>query len=211
VALARAIAPRPAVLLMDEPFSGLDPQLRERMREDTLAILHETRATCVVVTHDAEEAMRMGDRVALLRQGKVIQTGNVLDLYREPNDIFAARTFSDLNEVPARIEGGLAVTPLGRFPANGLAEGAGAIACVRQRGVRLLPAGEGVPARVLDARFLGDVALVEIAVQGLDAPLLARVRENDTPPHGTEIGVGIDAGAVLIFPAENGADAPPKV
>jgi iron(III) transport system ATP-binding protein len=207
VALARAIAPRPFVLLMDEPFSGLDPRLRERMREETLAILRETRATCIVVTHDAEEAMRMGDRVALLRRGRVVQTGKALDLYRAPKDILAARTFSDLNEIPARIENGVAATVLGRFPANGLAEGADAIVCIRQRGVRLLPPGEGVPVRVLDARFLGDVALVEIAVQGLDAPLLARVKESDTPPLGSEIGVGIDTVAVLVFEAEDQAAA----
>jgi iron(III) transport system ATP-binding protein len=202
VALARAIAPRPGVLLMDEPFSGLDPRLREKMREETLAILHETRATCIVVTHDAEEAMRMGDRVALLRQGRVVQIGKALDLYRAPIDILAARTFSDLNEVPARIEQGSAKTALGSFAANGFAEGTAAIVCVRQRGVRLLPAGEGVPARVLDARFLGDIALVELAVQGLDAPILARVRESDAPRQGTEVGVGVDAGAVLVFAVE---------
>jgi iron(III) transport system ATP-binding protein len=204
VALARAIAPRPSVLLMDEPFSGLDPQLREKMREDTLAILHETRATCIVVTHDAEEAMRMGDRVALMRKGRIVQTGKPLDLYRAPKDIFAARTFSDLNELAARIERGGASTPLGCFPANGVAEGAEAVVCVRQRGVRLLAAGDGMPGRVLDARFLGDVALVEIAVQGLDLPLLARVKESDVPPQGTEIGVGVDSGAVLVFETENG-------
>ena len=124
-----------------------------------------------------------------------------------PKDILAARTFSDLNEIPARIEHGIAATVLGRFPANGVAEGADAIVCVRQRGVRLLAPVEGVPARVLDARFLGDVALVEIAVQGLDAPLLARVKESDTPPLGSEIGVGIDTGAVLVFEAEEQAAA----
>ncbi|MEX1060654.1 MAG: ABC transporter ATP-binding protein [Methyloceanibacter sp.] len=204
VALARAIAPRPSVLLMDEPFSGLDPRLREKMREETLAILHETRATSIVVTHDAEEAMRMGDRVALMRKGQVVQTGNALDLYRAPKDILAARTFSDLNELTALVEGGSAATPLGRFAANGVPDGAEAIVCVRQRGVRLLTAGQGVPGRVLDARFLGDVALVEIAVQGLDAPILARVRESDVPPQGAEIGVGIDTGAVLVFEADNG-------
>jgi iron(III) transport system ATP-binding protein len=205
VALARAIAPRPGVLLMDEPFSGLDLRLRESMREETLAILHETHATAIVVTHDAEEAMRMGDRVALMRKGRIVQIGHAVDLYRAPKDILAARTFSDLNEMPSRIEQGEAATPLGRFPANGLADGSAAIVCVRQRGVRLLAAGEGVPGRVLDARFLGDVGLVEIAVQGLDAPLLARVRESDAPPQGTEIGVAVDRGAVLVFPAENGA------
>jgi iron(III) transport system ATP-binding protein len=204
VALARAIAPRPSVLLMDEPFSGLDPRLREKMREETLAILHETRATSIVVTHDAEEAMRMGDRVALMRKGRVVQTGKALDLYRAPKDILAARTFSDLNELAARIDQGSALTVLGRFAANGLPDGTDAIVCVRQRGVRLLAAGEGVPARVLDARFLGDIALVEVAVQGLDAPLFARVKESDVPPQGAEIGVGIDSGAVLVFEADNG-------
>jgi iron(III) transport system ATP-binding protein len=208
VALARAITPRPSVLLMDEPFSGLDLRLREKMREETLAILHETRATSIVVTHDAEEAMRMGDRVALMRRGRVVQTGNALELYRSPKDILAARTFSDLNELAARIDRGSALTPLGRFAANGLPDGTDAIVCVRQRGVRLLEAGQGVPARVLDARFLGDSALVEVAVQGLDAPLFARVKESDVPPQGAEIGVGIDTGAVLVFEAENG-DRPP--
>jgi iron(III) transport system ATP-binding protein len=203
VALARAIAPRPSVLLMDEPFSGLDPRLREKIREETLAILHETRATCIVVTHDAEEAMRMGDRVALLREGHVVQAGRALDLYRAPKDILAARTFSDLNEVPARIENGNAKTVLGSFPAGNLADGEDAVVCVRQRGVRLLPQGEGIPARILDLRFLGDVALVEMAVQGLDAPLLARVRESDAPKLGSEIGIGVDEGAVLVF-EENG-------
>ena len=204
VALARAIAPRPSVLLMDEPFSGLDPRLRERMREETLAILHETRATSIVVTHDSEEAMRMGDCVVLLRKGRVVQSGRPLDLYRAPKDILAARTFSDLTEVPARIEKGTAKTALGNFPANGLADGKEAIVCVRQRGVRLLAAGQGIPARVLDLRFLGDVALVEMAVQGLDAPLFARVRESGAPSLGSDVGIGIDAGAVLVFVAENG-------
>jgi len=209
VALARAIAPRPSVLLMDEPFSGLDPQLREKMREETLAILHETRATSVVVTHDAEEAMRMGDRVALMRKGRIVQTGKALDLYRAPKDIFAARTFSDLNEIAARVEQGNTATPLGRFAANGLPDGAEALVCVRQRGVRLLATGEGVPGRVLDARFLGDLALVEIAVEGLDLPLLARVKESDVPTQGAEIGVGVDPGAVLVFQADNGEPTRP--
>jgi iron(III) transport system ATP-binding protein len=203
VALARAIAPRPSVLLMDEPFSGLDPRLRDRMREETLAILHETRTTCIVVTHDAEEAMRMGDNVVLLRKGRVVQSGSAVDLYRSPKDILAARTFSDLNEVPARIESGKAKTVLGDFPVQGMEEGKEAIACVRHSSVRLLPAGEGLPGRVIDHRFLGDVALVEVVVQGLDAPLFARVRESDAPPLGSEIGVRVDAGGVVVFEPGN--------
>jgi len=146
--------------------------------------------------------MRMGDRVALMREGRIAQIGTALDLYRNPKDILTARAFSDLNEVPALIKKGNAVTALGSFAAPGFAEGSAAIACIRQRGVRLLPAGEGIPARALHQRFLGDNALVELAVQGLDAPILARVRESDAPPPGTELGVSVDASAVLVFPAE---------
>jgi iron(III) transport system ATP-binding protein len=206
VALARAIAPRPGVLLMDEPFSGLDSRLRESMREDTLAIVHEARATCIVVTHDAEEAMRMGDTVALLRAGRVVQTGTAPELYRAPKDIFAARTFSDLNEMPTRVQSGRAETPLGTFDAGDFTDGTEVIVCVRQGGVRLTKPGEDALGRVLDTRFLGDVGLVEVAVGGLDAPVLARVREADVPTPGTEVGVGVDKGAVLIFPAEDGAE-----
>jgi hypothetical protein len=77
----------------------------------------------------------MGDRVALMRAAAIMQTGAALDLYRAPKDILAARTFSDLNELPPRVEQRNAATPLGRFFANGLPDGADAIVCVRQRGV----------------------------------------------------------------------------
>lgn len=203
VALARAIAPRPGVVLMDEPFSGLDAQLRESMREETLAIVRESRATCIVVTHDPEEAMRMGDVIALMRGGRVVQTGPAPELYRAPKDIFAARTFSDLNELPARVESGRAVTALGSFAASGFADGTEVIVCVRQGGIRLVKPAEGTLGRVLDTRFLGDVGLLEIAVDGLDGPILARVREADMPARGDEIGVSVDESAVLVFPAHD--------
>ena len=70
VALARAVAPRPSVLLMDEPFSGLDRRLRDQVRADVLHVLRESRVTCVIVTHDAEEAMLLADRIALMRAGQ---------------------------------------------------------------------------------------------------------------------------------------------
>ncbi len=82
MALARALAPRPAVLLMDEPFSGLDSRLKDSIRADTLSILREARVTAIVVTHDAEEAMRMADRIALLKDGRLVQVGPSETLYR---------------------------------------------------------------------------------------------------------------------------------
>ena len=96
----------------------------------------------------------------------------------------------------------------GTFPAGGLTVGTDVIVCVRQGGVCLNKQGKGALGRVLDTRFLGDVGLVEVAVQGLDTPILARVRENDVPDEGTEVGVSVDEGAVLIFQAENGSGEP---
>ena len=97
VALARALAPRPSVLLMDEPFSGLDSRLKDSVRAETLDILRHSRATAIVVTHDAEEAMRMGDRIALLKNGRLVQVGKAEELYQRPVDLFAAGFFSELN------------------------------------------------------------------------------------------------------------------
>jgi iron(III) transport system ATP-binding protein len=202
VALARAIVPRPSVMLMDEPFSGLDVQLRDSMQEETLGLLRETRATCMIVTHHPEEAMRLGDRIAVMRNGRLVQVGKAEELYHSPADLFVARLFSEINEIPCLMRGGTLRTPLGVFAVPDLAEGDQAILCIRQRGIKLLPAEQGLPARVLDIKFLGDVGLVEIAVQGFDLPLKARARENEGWAKGAEVSIEIDPTRVLVFPAE---------
>jgi len=99
VALARAIAPRPQVLLMDEPFSGLDQRLRDKVRDETLAVLKETRACSLLVTHDPLEAMRMADRIILMREGNLAQIGTPKELFTNPVDAEAARFFCDFNEL----------------------------------------------------------------------------------------------------------------
>ncbi|MEI2806717.1 MAG: ATP-binding cassette domain-containing protein [Albidovulum sp.] len=116
VALARAMVPRPQVMLMDEPFSGLDQRLRESVRADTLALVRETRSSCLLVTHDPVEAMGLADRIFLMRQGRLVQPGTPEDLYRRPVDAAAARFFSDANEFLAGVGTGGAATPLGSFP-----------------------------------------------------------------------------------------------
>jgi iron(III) transport system ATP-binding protein len=202
VALARAIVPRPAVMLMDEPFSGLDVQLRERLQEETLALLRETRATCLIVTHAPSEAIRMGDRIAVMRAGRLVQAGKAEALYRNPADLFVARLFSEINEIPMQVEGGALRTPIGVFAVPGLGEGDTAILCIRRRAIRLGPVGQGLPGRVLHARFLGDQAVLEIAAQGFERPLQTLVREWEVPQRGQEVGITVDPESVLVFPAE---------
>ena len=202
VALARAIVPRPAVMLMDEPFSGLDVQLRESMQEETLGLLRETRATSVIVTHDPEEAMRLGDRIAVMTKGSVVQAGSAEDLYHHPADLFVARLFSEINEIGYRVQGGQIATPFGSLPSMGLADGASAVVCVRERGITLSTNGQGLAGRVLDVKFLGDVARLEVGIEGFDRPLKVRVRELDGWVRGAEVRAAIDPGRVLVFPGE---------
>ncbi|MEQ1614505.1 MAG: ABC transporter ATP-binding protein, partial [Hyphomicrobiaceae bacterium] len=175
VALARALVPRPAVVLMDEPFSGLDVHLRDSMQEQTLELLRETRATAVIVTHNREEAMRLGDRVAVMRAGRLMQIGAAEELYRNPADLFVARLFSDINEITYPVRGAKISTPIGSFDVPGVADGENAILCLRQRSIYLKPRGTGLFGRILHVRFLGDVAHVDVGIEGFDQPLKVRV------------------------------------
>ncbi len=209
VALARATVPRPSVVLMDEPFSGLDVQLRETMQRETLALLRETRATCMIVTHNPEEAMRLGDRVAVMRGGVLVQAGPAEELYRTPSDLFVARLFSEINEIEAVVDGGTIASPIGQIRAKRrgtgeqISDGTSVIMCIRRRAVRLNVDKEGLSGRILHVKFLGDMALLEIGVQGFERPLQTLVREWEDPVQGAEVKVSIDPASILIFPKDN--------
>jgi iron(III) transport system ATP-binding protein len=199
VALARALVPRPGVLLMDEPFSGLDTHMRHAIRNETLAILREVRATAVIVTHDAEEAMRLADRIVVMRAGRLIQAGTAPELYANPADVYVAQSFSEMNVVPCRVISGWAVGPLGRFKAPDGLDGEVSL-CLRPREIEFCEAVDGTPARVLDARLLGEEALIEVGVKSLDQPLTVRTPRRLLPEKGTELHLRVKPGSVLIFP-----------
>ncbi|MBW8298779.1 MAG: ABC transporter ATP-binding protein [Hydrogenophaga sp.] len=203
VALARALAPRPGVLLMDEPFSGLDSRLKDTIRADTLAILRETRATAVVVTHDAEEAMRMADRIALLRDGKLVQVGSSDDLYRRPRDLFTAAFFSEINEFSGVVHSGRVATPLGVAEAPGIAEGREVSIAVRLSGVGVSEDSGVIPARILSRRFLGVVELLELAIPGSERPVRSRMRADILPPGLKEATIAVNPLDILVFEKES--------
>ena len=199
VALARAIAPRPAVLLMDEPFSGLDSRLKDSVRAETLAILRQSRATAIVVTHDAEEAMRMGDRIALLKDGRLVQLGTAEELYNRPASLFAAGFFSEINVFEGRVADGAVDTPLGRFEASDLPDGAEASVAFRLSAFDVSPTQGEIPARIVSRRFLGVVELLELAVPGVDRPLRARIRCGALSGPEREIWLTVRKADVLVF------------
>jgi len=206
VALARALAPEPGVMLLDEPFSGLDARLRDQVRDSTLHVLKESGAACLLVTHDPDEAMFMADRIAVMRDGALVQLGAPADLYGRPADAFVARFFGEINSIAARVERGAAATPFGPVPSP-LPEGSAVEVLIRPEALRLTAqGGEGDKraARVLAARMLGRSTLVHLQATGLDgAPLHlhARVHGRFQPPEGSVWTIELDLDQSFVFPA----------
>ena len=204
VALARALAPEPRVLLMDEPFSSLDDRLRDRVRQETLAVLRETHTTTIVVTHDPGEAMRIGDRIALLRAGRLLQVGSAEDLYSRPATAFAARFLSDVNELAGTCRNGSVDTALGTFSAPDAPDQSTVRVCIRPQHVRLAAGPEGVRARVVAAEFLGEAERLTLDVVGVDAPLLLRVPGRAQLSPGDIVYLDVDTSGIVIVPDDAG-------
>jgi iron(III) transport system ATP-binding protein len=137
VALARALAIKPDVMLLDEPFSGLDRRLRSELRGATADVLRQSEAATLIVTHDAEEALELADSIALMNEGRIIQTGAPDTLYMKPNSLTAARLLGDVGVFEADIHDGAAHTVLGAYPAQEFTDGDTALLLVRPEGVKL--------------------------------------------------------------------------
>ncbi|MHC8333655.1 ABC transporter ATP-binding protein [Pseudomonas sp. LB3P25] len=118
VALARALAQQPLLMLLDEPFSALDTGLRGAMRKMVARLLTDAGVTTILVTHDQSEALSFADQLAVMRDGRLVQSGHPLDLYRYPGDEQTALFLGDAVVMPARIEAGWAHCDLGRIPVN---------------------------------------------------------------------------------------------
>ncbi|WP_158046001.1 ABC transporter ATP-binding protein [Skermanella pratensis] len=210
VALARALAPNPAVLLLDEPFSGLDARLREQVRDETLHVLKKTGAATMLVTHDPEEAMFLADRIALMQDGKLIQLGTPVDLYTRPADAFAAQFFGEVNRIGGRVRGGAVETPVGRVPCD-LPEGAAAEVLIRPEALQLSApdavAGARVPnlGRVMAARLLGRTSLIHLEVPdgGHGRHLHSRMPGQFLPSEDSHVAITLDTRQAFVFPAKD--------
>jgi iron(III) transport system ATP-binding protein len=213
VALARALAPRPRVMLMDEPFSGLDNRLRDGIRDTTLEVLKAEGTAVLLVTHEPDEAMRMADEIALMRDGRIVQRGSPYNVYNAPADRAAAAFFSDVNVIRGRSRGALTETPFGAFLTPGHADGAEVEIVIRPqhlkidfdrggRGPNPTPI-EGTAARgtVERARFMGRDSLVEFRMDFDGSKLTASVPGVFLPRPGTALWLMIRRDRCFVFPA----------
>ena len=215
VALARALAPKPRIMLMDEPFSGLDNRLRDGIRDETLSILKEEDTAVLLVTHEPDEAMRMADEIALMRDGKIVQQGAPYNVYTRPIDRAAVSFFSDANVVRAEVSGALAHTAFGRFLAPGVADGTAVDIVFRPQHVRidfdragkgpLATAADGTPARAVveRARFMGNESLIEFRMDHDGSMLKATVPNVFMPKADTVMWLTIRRDKCFVFGTKN--------
>jgi iron(III) transport system ATP-binding protein len=202
VALIRALVPAPGILLMDEPFSNLDRRTRDRIRDDTAAILRESKATAILVTHDPEDAMRVADRVMLMAAGRIARGGTTEELYREPGSLLVARFFADYNEIETTVEGGFARTPLGAFPASGTLNGADVVVCIRPHDLWIETESRDAPTGTVVGRaFVGDELVLLVWIVGMARALQIRAPVDTVVAVGDRIGIGLNPANVLVFPA----------
>ncbi len=205
VAIARALAPEPRVLLLDEPFSNLDPELREHTRRELRGQIHAIGITTIFVTHDQEEAFDLGDRVALLEAGRLEQVGTPEDLYRRPASPAVARFIgrsSWLEGVIEEVDGSLATVRLAAAPASwpvrageGAANGARVEICVRPEALRLKDTGD-LSGIVEERRFLGASSIYTVRLDDSQT----RVEVAGEP--------GLESGAAVRIGLRSGADLP---
>ncbi|MEU6582432.1 ABC transporter ATP-binding protein [Nocardia sp. NPDC046763] len=199
VALARALAPRPDLLLLDEPFSALDAALRADLRTEVADLLHQARATAILVTHDVDEALAFADLIAVLREGCIAQAGEPHELFHHPVDAEVARTLGEANLIP---------TEPATLTALGLRATAapGSYLLVRPPQLRLgdEPAPASVPCRIERSHFRGYDHRVELTPEpGVALPnrLIAYTAADSTPPPvGTLVNIQVCGEPHLLQP-----------
>ncbi|MEL6269055.1 MAG: ABC transporter ATP-binding protein [Chloroflexota bacterium] len=195
IALARALAAEPSVVLLDEPFSNLDAALRKFMREEVRRILTEAGATAIFVTHDQEEAMSIADRVAVLRAGRLLQVGTPLELYRHPEVRDVAVFLGEANMLRGVAHGDTVETTFGMLPLARVAHGKVEV-MVRPEAISLQPDenGEG---EVVDVRYFGYYQLASVKLQS-GAVILARVWAQTDAEPGSRVSIRVEGDAVTF-------------
>ena len=215
VALARSIVYEPRMLLLDEPLSNLDAQLRLRLRDDLRRIIKAAGLTALYVTHDQAEAVVLGDRIGVMRDGKLLQLSSATELYNDPADAFVAGFTGSTNQIPGRAEsvdlpfGAVKTTDgsLLRARMNGrIAPGQAVQLMIRPENVQI-GADTGSLGTIARASFMGIQTIYEIDAFGAR---VEAVEAGTTPRHetGDRVRIHLPAGSCLAYPADGTGHSP---
>ncbi|MFJ9538800.1 ABC transporter ATP-binding protein [Streptomyces sp. NPDC101225] len=198
VALARALAPRPRLLMLDEPLGQLDRSLRERLVVELRELFGRLGTTVLAVTHDQGEAFALADRVVVMRDGRIAQSGTPLEVWQRPADAFVARFLGFDNVVEGAVAGQAADTPWGKLPVPEDTPQGPRTLLVRPAGVRLVAADQGLRCTVAARTFKG--THVALRLQPQEAPRLeAACALRAAPEVGDTVGVEFDAAEIVVL------------
>ncbi|CAM5737451.1 ABC transporter ATP-binding protein OS=Streptomyces alboniger OX=132473 GN=CP975_25955 PE=4 SV=1 [Streptomyces alboniger] len=199
VALARALAPRPRLLMLDEPLGQLDRSLRERLVVELRELFGRLGTTVLAVTHDQGEAFALADRVVVMRDGRIAQSGTPLEVWERPVDEFVARFLGFENVVEAVVGGEAADTPWGKVPVPAGASQGERRLLVRPAGVRLVAADEGLRCAVVARTFKGTHVALRLRPQDGGPALEAACGLRGAPEAGDVVGVQFDVAEVVVL------------
>ncbi|KIK89269.1 ABC transporter ATP-binding protein [Pseudomonas sp. W15Feb9B] len=206
VSLARALAQQPRLMLLDEPFSALDTGLRSAMRKMVARLLEDAGVTTILVTHDQSEALSFADQLAVMRSGRLVQSGHPMDLYRYPEDEQTAHFLGEAVVLPAQIEAGWAHCDLGPVAVNSNGFSGAAQIMLRPEQLQIAEVASdsyGCHARVTDRDFAGNtctltVELSSSATQDPARSILVRSTGMHAPPAGSAVQLSV-LGAAHVF------------
>ncbi|MBR5970026.1 MAG: ABC transporter ATP-binding protein [Lachnospiraceae bacterium] len=206
VALARAFVIEPSVLLMDEPLSNLDAKLRVQMRSAIKKLQRQLGITTIYVTHDQEEALAISDRIAVMRDGEIMQVGTPDEIYARPANPFVAGFIGTSNFLDCRVSGDGAVDVLGKLSIQGArTNGITGPAKLSARPEQLFFANEGLPGEILFSTFLGDFIEYEVRVEGTEDLIVNDYTKDTDVIHadGEKVFLNFDPARVSIYPADD--------
>ena len=207
VALSRALVQNPVVLLLDEPFSNLDPDMASRMRLELHALLRRMKTTTILVTHDHDEAFAMADRIAVLNHGVLEQMDSPELLYHVPSTPFVADFVGQADFIPGTVSQGMVHTELGDFPDTlDCKDGTAVVVMIRPDDIHLVPR-EGARSRVLSRQFHGSENLYTVS---LPSGQIVHSSESSTSVYqeGTAVELRVSATHTVLFKAGSVPDRP---
>jgi putative spermidine/putrescine transport system ATP-binding protein len=202
VALARAVAVQPSVLLLDEPLTALDAALRERLRSELDRLLRTLGITTIYVTHDQAEAMALGDRIVVMRNGAIAQIGSPREIYFSPQSRFVAEFVGAANILEANIESGELKLPGGRIRVGDVAPAGPVTAMVRPEAIGIVsPERAALCGRVESVSFVGDRQRL-VVTGAADRPLVVSAANSIDVQAGEHVGLAIEPDVVRLLPGD---------
>ena len=206
VALARSIISNPDILLLDEPFSSLDLNLREDVRDDTLHLLQKSNVSVIIVTHDPFEAMFISNQINIMdTTGKIVQSGSPSELYNNPTNSYVAEFFGETNRFEGVVKNGQIITPVGKISAPKELENKNVKIHIRPRGIRLnkqpTPVN-GIKGTVMASKLMGSFSFIHLSVLDKDNEIVhihSHMPADFNPKQSSAVEIEIDEKQTFIF------------